>query len=69
MNTDWTIGHNGCAAEDPEVIGPEGIEALCAGMGVKPEDPVTLVLAFKMEAKQMGFFTRKEWNKGMVELQ
>lgn len=38
-------------------------------MGVKPEDPVMLVLAFKMEAKQMGYFTRKEWDKGMLALQ
>lgn len=57
------------ASEDADMIGPEGIEALCAGMGVKPEDPVMLVLAYKMDAKQMGYFTRKEWNKGLHEMQ
>lgn len=57
------------APEDQEVIGPDGIEAFCKDLGVNPEDPVMLVLAYKMDAKQMGYFTRKEWNKGLQDLQ
>ena len=68
--TTWSLnGDTHTAAEDSEVIGPEGVERLCVGMGVDPMDPVTLVLAWKMDAKQMGYFTRKEWNKGMHEMQ
>lgn len=36
---------------------------------MRPEDPVMLVLAYKMDAKQMGYFTRREFIKGMQELQ
>lgn len=57
------------ASDDPEVIGPDGIENLCTALEVKPEDPVMLVLAYKMDAKQMGYFTRKEFIRGMQELQ
>lgn len=57
------------APEDSELIGPEGIERLCKDLGVAPEDVVMLVLAWKMEAKQMGYFTIKEWTKGLTDLQ
>jgi DCN1-like protein 4/5 len=36
---------------------------------VAPEDIVMLVLSWKMDAKQMGYFHLKEWLKGMSELQ
>lgn len=64
---DVNICHS--ANEDPEVIGPDGIEAFCKALGVDPEDPVMLVLAYKMDAKQMGYFTKKEWLKGLQDLQ
>ena len=51
------------------MIGPDGIEAFCQALGVDPEDPVMLVLAYKMDAKQMGYFTKKEWIKGLQDLQ
>ena len=51
------------------MIGPDGVQRLCNHLAVRPEDPVTLVLAWKMDAKQMGYFTRREWNKGMQEMQ
>ena len=44
------------------------MERLCAALQVDPEDIVMLVLAWKMDAKQMGYFTLNEWNKGMKEL-
>lgn len=56
------------ARDDPDTIDPEGMERLCAALQVDPEDIVMLVLAWKMDAKQMGYFTLNEWNKGMKEL-
>ena len=49
-------------------IGPEGIEKLCSALGVDPSDVLVLVLAWIMEAKQMGYITRDEWNKGAAAL-
>eukprot|EP00976_Prorocentrum_cordatum_P100320 1192188-Prorocentrum_minimum.AAC.5 len=42
---------------DPEVIGPEGVEKLCADLDVAPSDVRILMLAFKMNAAKMGYFT------------
>jgi len=64
-----TLFNDYAAADDNEVIGPEGIESFCTAISVDPEDVVMLVIAWKMDAKQMGFFTRKEWLKGLAELQ
>lgn len=54
---------------DPDVIEPEGIENFCNALAVAPEDIVMLVISWKMEAKQMGYFHMKEWLKGMQEMQ
>ena len=45
-------------------IGPEGIEKLCAALGVEPTDVLVLVLAWQVGASQMGYFTREEWKSG-----
>ncbi|XP_022250562.1 DCN1-like protein 4 isoform X1 [Limulus polyphemus] len=55
--------------DDPDIIGPDGMEKFCEDIGVEPEDVVMLVLAWKMEAKQMGFFRLSEWLKGLSDLQ
>lgn len=52
-----------------ETIGPEGMEKFCEDIGVEPENIVMLALAWKLGAKQMGYFTRAEWSKGMADLQ
>lgn len=49
--------------------GPEGVEAFCRDLGVEPENVVLLVLAWKMGAKQMGYFTLQEWLAGLTDLQ
>ncbi|OWR46191.1 DCN1-like protein 4 [Danaus plexippus] len=54
---------------EPEVLGPEGMEKFCQDLGVDPENVVMLVIAYKMGAKQMGYFTQEEWIKGLTELQ
>lgn len=48
------------------ITGPEGMEKFCEDLGVDPENVVMLVIAYKMGAKQMGFFTQEEWVKGMI---
>ena len=45
-------------------IGPEGIEKLCAELGVEPTDVLVLVLAWQLGASQMGYFSREEWKSG-----
>ncbi|XP_055925161.1 DCN1-like protein 5 isoform X1 [Argiope bruennichi] len=54
---------------DPDMIGPEGMEKFCEDIGVEPENIVMLVLAWKMEAKQMGFFSKSEWLRGLSDLE
>ncbi|XP_033109029.1 DCN1-like protein 4 [Anneissia japonica] len=50
-------------------VGPEGMEKFCEDIGVEPENIVMLIIAWKLEAYQMGFFTLQEWMKGMSSLQ
>lgn len=45
------------------------MEKFCEDIAVEPENVVMLVLAYKMNARQMGFFTLNEWLKGLSELQ
>lgn len=45
------------------------MEKFCEDIGVEPENVVMLVLAWKMNARQMGFFTLQEWLKGLTDLQ
>ncbi|KAG8184621.1 hypothetical protein JTE90_022672 [Oedothorax gibbosus] len=61
--------HEYAPPNDPETIGPEGMEKFCEDIGVEPENVVMLVLAWKMEAKQMGFFTKSEWLRGLKDME
>lgn len=45
------------------------MEKFCEDIGVEPENVVMLVLAYKMNANQMGFFTLGEWLRGLTDLQ
>ncbi|XP_060588995.1 DCN1-like protein 5 [Ruditapes philippinarum] len=71
-----TFSHKQCISwfheytgPDEDVLGPEGMEKFCEDIGVEPENIVMLSLAYKLDAKSMGFFTLAEWLKGMSELQ
>ena len=57
-----------CFTENDQ-IEPEGMEELCKAIGVQPDDIVMLILAQKLNAQNMGFFTLEEWTKGMQSLQ
>ncbi|XP_031198568.1 DCN1-like protein 4 isoform X9 [Mastomys coucha] len=52
-----------------DAVGPEGMEKFCEDIGVEPENVVMLVLAWKLDAQNMGYFTLQEWLKGMTSLQ
>lgn len=56
-------------ADEPDLIGPEGIQKLCKDMQLDPEDVVMLVLAWKLNAENLGFFKYSEWCTGMGSLE
>lgn len=64
-----TTWFNNYCAENDGSIGPDGIERFCKDLGVEPENIIMLVLAYRMDAKDMGYFTLNEWIKGMTYLQ
>ncbi|KAH3742869.1 DCN1-like protein 4/5 [Pelomyxa schiedti] len=49
-------------------IGPDGVEQLCNELGVNPEDISVLVLAWHLNAQEMGFFSREEFIGGLEKL-
>lgn len=53
--------------DDPLQLGPEGMERFCQDIKVEPEDIVMLVIAYKMSAKNMGYFTQQEFMKGLSD--
>uniref|UniRef100_A0A673FUQ4 DCN1-like protein n=1 Tax=Sinocyclocheilus rhinocerous TaxID=307959 RepID=A0A673FUQ4_9TELE len=57
-----------CSCWTYDIVGPESMEKFCEDIGVEPENIVMLVLAWKLEATNMGFFTKEEWLKGMTSL-
>ena len=47
----------------------EGVQQFCQDIGVDAEtDTIVLAIAWKMDAEEMGTFTRKEFQKGMAAL-
>uniref|UniRef100_A0A1A8EKT4 DCN1-like protein n=1 Tax=Nothobranchius kadleci TaxID=1051664 RepID=A0A1A8EKT4_NOTKA len=52
-----------------KVVGPEAMETFCEDIGLEPENILMLVLAWHLEAANMGFFTKDEWLRGMTLLQ
>ncbi|CAI9780023.1 unnamed protein product [Fraxinus pennsylvanica] len=51
-----------------DTIEPEGIESLCSDLEVDHTDVRILMLAWKMQAKKQGYFTREEWRRGLKAL-
>lgn len=54
--------------DDPDVIGPGGVERLCAEAGIPLEGAQPLVLAWQFKAKEMAKFSRSEWLHGTEAL-
>jgi DCN1-like protein 4/5 len=51
-----------------DTIGPEGVERFCTDLGLDPSDKRVLLLAWKMRAKRMGYFSRDEFQTGLAAL-
>jgi len=55
-------------SDDPSVIGPEGFEKLCNEAQIPLDGALPLILAWQLDAKEMGKFTKDEWSKGTESL-
>lgn len=54
--------------DDPEVIGPGGVENLCKEAGIPLEGAQPLILAWQFGAQEMAKFSRPEWLRGTDDL-
>jgi DCN1-like protein 4/5 len=45
------------------------MERFCEDIKLEPEDIAMLCIAFKMNAKNMGYFTQTEWLKGLADIE
>lgn len=48
-------------------LGPDGMERFCEDIKLEPENILMLCIAFKMNAKNLGYFTQTEWLKGLAD--
>ena len=53
--------------DDPNVIGPEGLERLCESAEIPMDGALPLLLAWISNSKEMGKITRAEWMGGMSD--
>jgi len=53
---------------DEDHIGPAGMEKFCKDLGIEPEDVRMLVLAYHLDAKRMGFFSREAFLQGFQKM-
>lgn len=53
---------------EEDTIGPDGVERLCKDLCMDPTDIQILLLAWKLQAARMGYFTLDEWRRGMKAL-
>lgn len=53
--------------DDPNILGPDGMERFCQDIKLEPEDIAMLCIAYKMNAKNMGYFSQQEWTKGLAD--
>lgn len=53
--------------DDPSILGPHGMERFCEDINLEPENIVMLIIAYKMGAQKMGFFSQSEWVRGLAD--
>lgn len=53
--------------DDPSQLGPDGMERFCEDIKLEPENIAMLCIAYKMNAKNLGYFTQTEWIKGLAD--
>lgn len=51
-------------SDDASVIGPEGFEQLCSDAAIPMDGSCPLILAWLMQAKEMGKISKEEWAHG-----
>lgn len=54
--------------DEPGRIGPDGIEKLCEDLVISVESMAILILAWKLNADEMGYFSKQQWLLGMTKL-
>ncbi|KYQ93542.1 hypothetical protein DLAC_06248 [Tieghemostelium lacteum] len=54
--------------DDDEYIGPEGIDRFCNALGFPPASIQVLILAWKIGAQKMGYFSKTEFIDGLEQL-
>jgi len=64
------IGEMFAAYKDPteDRIGPDGVESLCKDLNIAPDSMTALILAWKLGAEEMGYFTKDEFTNGIQNL-
>lgn len=55
--------------DDPTQLGPDGMERFCNDIKVDPEDIAMLCIAYKMNAKNLGYFTQTEFLCGLGDVE
>ncbi|KAF5379881.1 hypothetical protein D9757_007207 [Collybiopsis confluens] len=63
-----TLFENYADDDDPSAIGPAGLENLCNDAKIPMEGAMPLILAWQLNAEEMGKFTKDEWVKGTSKL-
>lgn len=56
-------------ASDPQTMTAEGFERLCGDADIPMDGARPLLLAWQLNAKELGSFSRDEWTKGLEDLQ
>ncbi|THV07975.1 hypothetical protein K435DRAFT_174751 [Dendrothele bispora CBS 962.96] len=57
-----------CDEDDPDVIGPEGLEKLFNDAGISVEGAMPMILAWQLQASEMMKVTKEEWVRGTAGL-
>ncbi|CAM9616275.1 unnamed protein product [Pylaiella littoralis] len=55
--------------EEKDSMLDEGIQKFYTELGVDTQDPVVLIISWKMEADEMCVYSREEWRRGMTKLE
>jgi len=56
------------APSSEPVIGPEGLESFCSDLEISSDDVLLLVVAYHLNAQEMGYFTQVEFIDGFEKL-
>ena len=56
------------APSSEPVIGPDGLENFCSDLEISSEDVLLLVVAYHLNAQEMGYFTQAEFIDGFEKL-